>query len=711
MGGTDSSHRSTGRWARRAPIRILLACAAALTIAEGAGAASAAATAAAPAAAATAGAAAPGSATAAASLIHPALWPEVTPGIRLDPKVEQRVDRLLATMTWEEKVGQLVQADIGSITPDDLRRYKLGSILAGGSSAPGGNVRSPAASWLALAEAYYRASMAGASPLHPAIPILFGIDAVHGDGHIPGATIFPHNIGLGAAHDPRLVEQIGRATAEEVAVTGLDWTFAPTVAVVRDTRWGRTYESYSEDPALVAEYARAMVSGLQGRVGTPAFMGAGHIIATAKHFLGDGGTFEGRNAGDNRSDERTLRDVHGAGYRTAIEAGVLTVMASYSSWHGIKMHANHALLTDVLKGRWHFPGFVVSDWDAQAQIPGCTKFDCPQELLAGVDLYMAADSWRQLYANLLREVQSGRIPQRRLDDAVRRILRVKILAGLLDEPDPRERPDAGQYWRLGSPEHRAIARRAVRESLVLLKNNGRLLPLAPRERVLVAGAGANDIGMQCGGWTVDWQGAHNTNADFRGGTSIFAGIRAAVVAAGGTAVLSPDGHFTERPDVAIVVFGERPYAEGFGDRSTLDFSAQNPAPLQLLRRLRAAGVPVVSVFLSGRPMWVNPELNASSAFIAAWLPGSEGEGIADLLFGRSGGAARYDFTGRLSFSWPATALPVTFTASGKVSGALFPRGFGLSLGERRELPQLSEDPHVAAALLARDRRRARLPGP
>ncbi|MGB6451349.1 MAG: glycoside hydrolase family 3 C-terminal domain-containing protein, partial [Steroidobacteraceae bacterium] len=260
------------------------------------------------------------------------------------------------------------------------------------------------------------------------------------------------------------------------------------------------------------------------------------------------------------------------------------------------------------------------------------------------------------------------------------------------------------YWRIGSPQHRAVARRAVRESLVLLKNNGRLLPLAPRERVLVAGPGANDIGMQCGGWTIDWQGAHNTNADFPGGTSIFAGIKAAVTAAGGTAILSADGSFRERPDVAIVVFGERPYAEGVGDRRTLDFSAQDPRPLQLLRRLRAAGIPVVSVFLSGRPMWVNPELNESSSFIAAWLPGSEGEGVADLLFRRPAGPPRYTFTGRLGFSWPATALPVTFTASGAVKGALFPRGFGLSTVDRQDLRHLSEDPHVPPALLARDER-------
>jgi beta-glucosidase len=635
-------------------------------------------------------------------VIHPLEWPQSGPTIALDPKTEQFVDQLLGKMSSEEKVGQLVQADIGSIKPEDLRKYKLGSILAGGNAAPGDDVRTSAAHWLDLVDAFYRASVADASPAHLAIPILFGIDAVHGHTRIPGATVFPHNVGLGAAHDTALIETIGQATAEEITATGIDWTFAPTIAVVRDVRWGRSYESYSEDPALVAAYTRAMLTGLQGAAGSSQFMGPGRALATIKHFLGDGGTIAGRDQFNNLSDERTLREVHGAGYPPGIDAGALTVMASYNSWQGTKMHDNHGLLTDVLKGRWQFPGFVVGDWNAQEEIPGCTKFDCLDMLMAGIDMYMAPDSWRQIYASLLDQVQSGRVPQSRLDDAVRRILRVKAMAGLFEKPAPKDRAGAGQFQQLGSPEHRAIARAAVRQSLVLLKNNYQLLPLDPRAHILVAGAAADDIGIQCGGWTIDWQGDHNTNADFPGATSIFGGIKAAVEAAGGTAILSPDGSFKERPAAAIVVYGETPYAEFEGDRETLEFSPDDRSQLQLLRRLRTAHIPVVSVFISGRPMWVNRELNASDAFVAAWLPGSEGAGVADLLFRKPDGSVRQDFTGRLGFSWPQTAMPVTFTDSGAVKGALFERGFGLSVTQQPYRRRLPEDSAVPSVLRQRD---------
>jgi beta-glucosidase len=638
----------------------------------------------------------------AAALIHPLDWPQSGPVVALDAKTEQFVDQLVGRMSNEEKVGQLIQADIGSIRPEDLRKYRLGSILAGGNSAPGDNVRSSAGQWLDLVDAFYRASVADSSPAHPAIPILFAIDAVHGHTRIPGATVFPHNVGLGAANDAPLIEKIGHATAEEIAATGMDWTFAPTIAVVRDVRWGRSYESYSEDPALVAAYAHAMVAGLQGAAGSGQFMGPGRALATIKHFLGDGGTSAGRDQFDNVSDERTLREVHAAGYPAGIAAGALTLMASYSSWQGTKMHGNRALLTDVVKGRWQFPGFVVSDWNAQEEIPGCTKFDCLEMLMAGVDMYMAPDGWRRMYANLLDQVQSGRIPQSRLDDAVRRIVRVKAMAHLFDKPAPKDRTGAGRFDQLGSPEHRALAREAVRKSLVLLKNDRQLLPLNPHAHILVAGAAADDIGIQCGGWTIDWQGDHNSNADFPGATSIFGGIRAAVEAAGGTVVLSPDGSFKQRPAAAIVVYGETPYAEFEGDRETLEFSPNDSSHLQLLQRLRAAHVPVVSVFISGRPMWVNRELNASDAFVAAWLPGSEGAGVADLLFRQADGSIRQDFTGRLGFSWPQTAMPVTFTDSGSVKGALFPRGFGLSVTQQPNRRRLSEDPKLPPALRARD---------
>jgi len=636
------------------------------------------------------------------AVIHPLEWPPFAPANALDAKTEQFVEQLIGRMSSEEKVGQLIQADIGSIKPEELHKYKLGSILAGGNGAPGGDVRTTPARWLDLVDEFYRASIAEPSPQHAAIPILFAIDAVHGHSRIPGATVFPHNIGLGATHDPGLIEQIGQATAEEVAATGIDWTFAPTIAVVRDVRWGRSYESYSEDPASVAVDAPAMVSGLQGELGSAQFLGPGRVLATIKHFLGDGGTLAGRDQFDNQADERTLREVHAAGYPPAIAAGALTLMASYSSWQGIKMHANRALLSDVLKERWHYPGFVVSDWNAQEEIPGCTKFDCPAMFMAGVDMYMAPDSWRQVYASLLDQVRSGQIPQQRLDDAVRRILRVKTLAGLFDKGAPRERPGAGHFETLGSAAHRAIAREAVRRSLVLLKNNGQLLPLDPHGQILVAGAAADDIGIQCGGWSIDWQGDHNTNADFPGATSIFGGIQAAVAAAGGSAILSPDGSFRRRPAAAIVVFGETPYAEFEGDRETLEFSATDRSHLQILRRLRAARIPVVSVFISGRPLWVNRELNASDAFVAAWLPGSEGAGVADLLFRQADGSIRQDFTGRLGFSWPATAMPVTFSDAGAVHGALFARDFGLSVTQRTQLRRLAEDPQLPPALRARD---------
>ena len=617
----------------------------------------------------------------------------------MDAASEAFVQQLLAHMTLEDKVGQMIQADIASISPAELRTYRLGSILAGGSAAPGDNVRTTPQAWLDLTDDFYRASLAVTSADHPSIPILFGIDAVHGHAKIIGATIFPHNVGLGAAHDPDLVRRIGAATAEEVAATGIDWTFAPTVAVARDVRWGRSYESYSDSPELVAEYAAAMVTGLQGQAGTAQFMAPGHTLSSVKHFLGDGGTLNGRDQGNTILSEAELSRVHGAGYPAAIKAGALIVMASYNSWNGVKMHANHYLLTDILKGRLGFDGFVVGDWNAHEQVPGCTKYRCAAAILAGVDMLMAPDSWRALYKNTLAQVRSGEIPQARIDDAVRRILRVKAIAGLFNRPAPKDRSDAGDFTRLGSPAHRELARAAVSESLVLLKNDRATLPLNPRSRILVAGDAADSIGMQSGGWTVDWQGEHNRNADFPGATTIFAGIQAAVAAGGGSAILSQDGHFTEKPDAAVVVFGEEPYAEFEGDRENLEFSPGDKHELELLRRLHAGGVPTVAVFLSGRPLWVNPEINTSDAFVAAWLPGTEGGGVADVLFG-STGAKHRDFTGRLAFPWPNTAMQVTLDAAGRESGALFSRGWGLDYGSGEKSTPLSENSGVSENRIA-----------
>ena len=624
-------------------------------------------------------------------LVHPDRWPTVRPALVADAALESRITTLMAGMTLEQKAGQVIQADIASITPEDLRHFALGSILNGGNSSPNGDEFAPPSEWLALADRFYDAAMDPAHGPHP-IPTLWGTDAVHGHNNIVGATIFPHNIGLGATRDPDLMRRIGTVTALEVRATGLDWSFGPTLAVVQDLRWGRSYESYSEDPEIVRQYASAMLLGLQGQPGTPQFLDAAHVIASPKHFVGDGGT-GGKDQGDNLASEAQLRDIHAAGYPPALAAGAQTVMASFSSWHGIKMLGDKELLTDVLKERMGFDGFVVGDWNAHGQVPGCTTSSCSAAIDAGLDMFMAPDSWKNLYNNTLAQARSGEIPQARLDDAVRRILRVKLRAHLFDEGRPSSRPYAGHFELLGAPEHRAVARQAVRESLVLLKNAHHLLPLSPHSHVLVAGDGADNIGKQCGGWTITWQGTGVSNKDFPHGESIYAGIREAVTAAGGTTELSTGGDFTTRPDVAIVVFGENPYAEFQGDLSTAEFSPGDKPDLKLLRKLHASGVPVVAVFLSGRPLWVNAEINASDAFVAAWLPGSEGGGIADVLFKAPNGTVHYDFHGKLSFSWPRTPYQTT-AFLGKPSGAdspLFPLGYGLRYSDAGDFKPLPED--------------------
>jgi beta-glucosidase len=620
--------------------------------------------------------------------VHPELWPTVPRPAIDDSAIESRLNDLLRSLSVEEKVGQIVQADVGAVTPEEVRRYRLGSILSGGNSPPTGrDDLAPASAWLAAADAFYAASMDTSDGRH-AIPILWGVDAVHGHNNIIGATLFPHNVALGATRDPELIRRIGEITARELRITGQEWTFAPTIAVSQDVRWGRAYESYSEDPAVVREYAAAIVKGLQGEVGAPDFLRGDHVIATAKHYLADGGTFEGRDQGDAHASEEMLRDIHGAGYPAAIGAGVQVVMASFSSWQGEKIHGNKGLLTDVLKQRMGFEGFVVGDWNAHGQVRGCSNVSCPTSINAGLDMFMAPDGWKQLYENTLAQVRSGEIPAQRLDDAVRRILRVKLRSGLFEAGKPSTRGPAGRFDLLGSAEHRAVARQAVRESLVLLKNVGGILPLQPKSRVLVAGDGADSLPKQNGGWTLTWQGTGITNAHFPHAQSIYSGIRETVAAAGGSVELSPSGAFKSRPDVAIVVFGEDPYAEFQGDIDTLEYKPGDKSDLALLRKLKSAGVPVVAVFLSGRPMWMNPELNASDAFVAAWLPGSEGGGIADVLFRGADGKARHDFRGKLPFSWPSS--PLQTTASPGKDPFLFPLAFGLTYADEREWQQLSE---------------------
>jgi beta-glucosidase len=626
----------------------------------------------------------------ASAVAHPSRWPAAhSPSSITDAATEKRITDLLAKMTLEQKVGQVVQADISTITPEDLGAYPLGSIIAGGNSGPYGDERGSAADWHKLV-ASFRAASEKPAANGIGIPILFGVDAVHGHSNLPNATIFPHNIGLGATHDPDLIRRIGEATADEVSASGIPWTFAPTITVPQDLRWGRSYEGYSSDPKLVAAYAKAMTLGLQGDLVAGKPLASDRVLATPKHFLADGGTFDGKDQGDARISEVELIARHAQGYVTAIDAGALTVMVSFSGWNGVKNHGNRSLLTGVLKGRMGFEGLLDGDWNAHGQIPGCSVTDCDAALEAGLDMYMAPDSWKGLYDSLLKHARAGKLPMARLDDAVRRILRVKAKIGLLDGTrQDRLAPDE-----IGRADHLTLAREAVAKSLVLLKNEGSVLPIKPGAKVLVAGPGADSISMQSGGWTVSWQGSDVTNADFaKNGRTVFNAIADAVKASGGAAALSADGSFTTKPDVAIVVFGEKPYAEFQGDIPTLDYQPTDATDLALLRKLKDAGVPVVSVFLSGRPLFVSPEINASDAFVAAWLPGTQGDGVADVLVAGADGKTLRDFSGRLPFAWPADARsPVT--------APLFARGYGLSYAKPAHVAQLSEDPKmdVAAAL-------------
>ncbi|MBA4051979.1 MAG: 1,4-beta-D-glucan glucohydrolase [Erythrobacter sp.] len=595
-------------------------------------------------------------------------------------------EALLARMSIESKVAQIIQPDIGSITPEDVRQYRFGSILNGGNSGPFGNDKAPAADWLKLADAFWEASTAPLANGEPVIPAIWATDAVHGHANVPGATVFPHNIALGATGDADLIRRIGAATAVEIEVTGLDWTFAPTVAVARDDRWGRTYESYSEDPALVTGLGAAMIEGLQGRPGEPGYLGPGKVAATAKHYFGDGGTSQGVDQGDVNGDLAELMAIHAAPYPAAIDAGVASVMASFNSINGTKMHGNKPLLTDQLRGTLGFGGVVVGDWNGHGQIKGCTNSDCPQAIMAGLDIYMVPEDWKALHASLVRQVRDGTIPMARLDEAVLRVLRMKAQLGILDgEVKPSARPNGGKWELLGSPEHRALAREAVAKSQVILKNAG-VLPLKPGARIEVAGAAADNVPQQAGGWSVTWQGGGDlTAANFPGATSIYAGIADAARASGGEARLAGKGDTAaSQPDIAIVVFGEPPYAEFVGDRKDLAF--RDEEGLNLLKAYKARGVPTVAVFLSGRPLWVNRELNAADAFVASWLPGSEGAGVADVLFGKA------QPTGRLSFSWPATCDGAPLNGP---EGALFPRGYGLGFAAPR-IAQIPLDETCAA---------------
>jgi beta-glucosidase len=582
-----------------------------------------------------------------------------------DPAFEAKVEAALKTLTLRQKIGQMTQPEIGAITPDEVREYGIGTVLNGGGGWPGRDRAATPAQWRALSEQLQAAALQAT----PGIPLIWGIDAVHGNNNVRGATLFPHNIALGATRDADLVRDIGRATARAVRASGLHWTFAPTLAVVQDVRWGRTYESYSADPALVRKLGQAEVEGLQDGLKE----GRG-VLATAKHFVADGGTRRGIDQGVSHATPTELAQVHGAGYLGALDAGVLTAMASFSSWtdsagyieHG-KMHGNETLLTGVLKQRLAFDGLIVSDWDGIGQVAGCKPDDCPAAINAGIDIVMVPLQWKPFIANTLKAVEQGRIPMSRIDDAVRRILRVKFSIGMqTDVP--------ATVAAMQAPE---LGRRAVRESLVLLKNKPGLLPLKRTARVLVVGAAADSLSHQSGGWSVTWQGRDTTNADYPQGTTLLAALRQRLGAA--QVVFDADGSKSDpaRFDAVVAVLAETPYAEGEGDIRVTDnlrHSRRYPQDLALLQRVAGRGAPVVTLLYSGRPLYVNDLANKSDAFIAAWQPGTEGAGMADLLVAPDPGKAWPGFTGRLPFPWPAA--PCQF--SSHEAKPWWPIGGGLS---------------------------------
>jgi len=615
-------------------------------------------------------------------------WPQLKPAMAPDAKLEARIKEIVAGMTLEQKVGQMTQPEIKAVTPDDVRKYYLGSVLNGGGSWPAGNKYATPADWVKLADAYYDASMA--TDMQHKIPVIWGIDAMHGNSNVLGATLFPHNIGLGAARDPKRVGEMAAAVAQAVRATGINWIFAPTLAVVRDDRWGRTYESFSEDPAIVAEYAGVYVKGLQGGL-----TGDANVVATAKHFVGDGGTHEGKDRGENRSSKADMMNIHMAGYYPALEAGAQTVMASFNSWtdggkvYG-KMHGSEELLTGVLKKKLGFDGFIVTDWDGIGEVPGCAKDSCPQAINAGIDMVMVPNDWKAFIANTIAQVKDGRIPMARIDDAVTRILRVKLRADL-------QKPSASRHaGKMASMQARELARKLVQESLVLLKNDGGVLPLARDKKILVVGKSADNLSNQSGGWTLTWQGTDNKNADFPHADSILAGLRDVAP----NITYSADGANVNVQDfdVVVAVIGEGPYAEGDGDigpAANLRHSARYPEDLAVLKAVASKGKPVVTVFVAGRPLYTNDLLNLSDSFVAAWLPGSEGKGVADVLVRGADGKVSAPFSGKLSFSWPKSVCQTPLNVGDKNYAPLFAYGYGLTYQQTKKIGKLAEDASTA----------------
>lgn len=574
--------------------------------------------------------------------------------------INKKVDELISKMTLEEKIGQMTQVDYLVIKENlgDIAKYSIGSILWGGSSDPKEITPN---GWSEAADQLQKLSQRSRLK----IPLLLGIDAVHGHNNVDGAVIFPHNIGLGATRNPKLLEEIGHVTAKEIKGTGINWDFAPCVAVALNERWGRTYESFGEDPALVSMLGVAYVKGMQGKD----LSDKNSTLACVKHYVGDGGTTNGKDQGNTECDEETLRKIHMLPYVDAIKAGAKSIMVTYNSWKGEKLHGHKYLLTDVLKNELGFEGFLISDWAAIDQLPGDYKSDIEQSINAGLDMVMIPrklteqNNYRQFVTFLKELVDEGKVPLSRVEDAARRILKVKFELGVFDN----YLTDKNLTKKIGSKEHREVARDAVRQSLVLLKNENNVLPISKNiKNILVTGPGADDLGMQCGGWTISWQGSLGNVIS--GGTTILQAIKN-TVSKGTNVTYSPDGSGAEGADVVIVVFGEKPYAEGKGDTSDVSLSDEKN---KLVSKLKSAGVPVVTILLSGRPMIIQDALNNSDSFIAAWLPGTEGQGVADVLFG--------DFkpVGKLPHSWPRNMQQVPINIGDANYDPLFPYGYGLT---------------------------------
>lgn len=566
--------------------------------------------------------------------------------------IEKSVKDLLSRMTLDEKIGQMTQADRRYLKHDsDIATFYLGSLLSGGGSAPRQNT--PQA-WVQMVEGY----QSHTQNTRLKIPLLYGIDAVHGNNNVSSAVIFPHNIGLGCTGNAELVSRVARVTALEVAGTGINWDFAPCIAVTRDEHWGRTYESFGETPDIVSTMGAAYITGMQGSD----LSDRKSVLACAKHYLGDGGTVNGKDQGDTEVDEKTLREIHLPGYIKAVKAGARSIMASYSSWNGNRMHGHTYLLRKVLKDELGFTGFVVSDWKAVDQLSGMTyKENVERAVNAGIDMVMVPEEYTLFITCLKELVLEKRVPMDRIDDATARILRVKFEMGLFN----RKGTDPELTREVGSISHREVARQAVRESLVLLKNDRTVLPLSKKLRkIAVAGALGDDIGGQCGGWTIEWQGGMGRTT---AGTTIREGIKKAV-SPGTEVVFSADGTTLKGAEAVIVVIGEKPYAEFHGDRRDLSLS---PEDRSLVDTVKRTGVPTVVILISGRPLIITSTLEKSDAFIAAWLPGTEGDGVADVLFGD------YGPRGKLSVSWPKDMSQIPINAGDVSYEPLFPCGFGL----------------------------------